>query len=90
MTQSVIIRETELKQVEIGRDAWSAIRRKTAVFFRKAVGLFQKHPAEKPGIALDACSEGERVEPGTEMLLFMELADILRTSMDALTDAVQI
>ena len=58
--------------------------------FRKAVGLFQKHPAEKPCIALDACSEGERVEPGTEMPLFMELADILRTSMDALTDAAQI
>jgi len=48
------------------------------------------NPAEKPGIALDACSEGERVEPGTEMPLFMELADILRTSMDALTDAEQI
>jgi len=58
--------------------------------FRKAVGLFQKHPAEKPGIALDACFEGERVEPGTEMPLFMELADILRTSMDALTDVAQI
>lgn len=58
--------------------------------FRKDVGLFQKHPAEKPGIALDACSEGERVEPGTEMPLFMELADILRTSMDALTYAAQI
>jgi len=48
------------------------------------------NPAEKPGIALDACFEGERVEPGTEMPLFMELADILRTSMDALTDVAQI
>ena len=63
---------------------------KDCCIFRKAVGLLQKHPAEKPGIALVACSEGERVEPGTEMPLFMELADILRTSLDALTDAVQI
>ena len=55
---------------------------------RRTCGIM--NPAEKPGIALDACSEGERMEPGTEMPLVMELADILRTSMDALTDVAQI
>ena len=57
---------------------------------RKSIGLTQEQLAEKLGITLGTISKWEREASEPEISYLMELADILRTSMDALTDAVQI
>ncbi len=57
---------------------------------RKSIGLTQEQLAEKLGITLGTISKWEREASEPEISYLMELADILRTSMDALTDAAQI
>ena len=57
---------------------------------RKSIGLTQEQLAEKLGITLGTSSKWEREASEPEISYLMELADILRTSMDALTDAAQI
>ena len=57
---------------------------------RKSIGLTQEQLAEKRGITLGTISKWEREASEPEISYLMELADILRTSMDALTDAAQI
>ncbi len=54
---------------------------------RKSIGLTQEQLAEKRGITLGTISKWEREASEPEISYLMELADILRTSMDALTDA---
>ncbi len=57
---------------------------------RKSIGLTQEQLAEKLGITLGTISKWEREASEPEISYLMELADILRTSMDALTDVAQI
>ena len=57
---------------------------------RKSIGLTQEQLAEKLGITLGTISKWKREASEPEISYLMELADILRTSMDALTDAAQI
>ena len=57
---------------------------------RKSIGLTQEQLAEKLGITLGTISKWEREASEPEISYLMELADILRTSMDALTGGIRI